>query len=382
MTPGQQAGLYVHVPFCRRKCPYCSFFSVVPRPDEQRRYGEAVLRQLRLTADDPTWSRLEFASLFFGGGTPSHLPPDLLERIFAGCATFFPLDQAVEMSIEVNPGTIDGEGLQRLRRIGFNRISIGVQSFDDRELMALGRIHNREEALTTVRQARQAGFENLSIDLMYGLPGQSREGWRETLERALDLDLEHLSLYEMTLEEDTSFFSAVRSGLFSLPDEGEILAMMDITASSLSSGALKRYEISNYARAGKECRHNINYWRNGWYLGIGPGAVSACDGRRMTAVADLDTYCRRIDHGLPPWDDEERLDNAAAFRETVIMGLRMMAGVSVEELRQRYAIDLEIYYGRTLGRLLDEKMLHLAAGRLFLSRKGIPLANQVMAALV
>lgn len=383
METDARAGLYLHVPFCRKKCSYCSFYSFAPRAEEVRAYIVALGQQIRQLSRDPAVRALSFATVFFGGGTPSILPVAALAALLADCRKVFSIKgEAPEISIEVNPGTIDGAGLQHLRRAGFNRLSIGVQSFDDRELRQLGRIHDRSEALATVAAARAAGFDNLSLDLMYGLPGQGLRGWQETLDQALTLAPEHLSLYELTPEEGTVLFRQLEQGQLTLADEEMVLAMMAATELTIGPSPLERYEISNFARAGRQCRHNLIYWHNGQYLGLGPGAVSAFAGQRRATVADLGEYCRRVATGQPVWAEVEQLDRETGFRETVIMGLRLLAGVSVARLRRRFGIDLPTYYGPILAPLLDQGLVTLAAGRLALTARGLPLANRVMAQLV
>lgn len=378
-----QAGLYVHVPFCRRKCGYCSFFSCAPQPGDIDRFLKAVRAQMRQMAVLPEVRDLSFATIFFGGGTPSVLPPHSLAQLLAELRSLFPFAEGErEISIEVNPGTIDEAGLQQLRRAGCNRISMGVQSLDDAELRRLGRIHTASEAQACIAAARHAGFDNLSFDLMYGLPGQTATHWQATLDRALTLAPVHLSMYELTVEEGTPLADQVGQGILELPAEEEVLAMMAAIETAVGRSDLARYEISNYAVPGRECRHNLNYWANGSYLGFGPGAVSAFGGGRRAAVADLAEYCRLIAAGQPAWPEVERLPTEAAFRETVIMGLRMLAGVSIADLRQRFGLDLPAYYGSTLDRLVDRGLLALENDRLRLTPKGLPLANRVMAELV
>ncbi|WP_028317107.1 radical SAM family heme chaperone HemW [Desulfobulbus elongatus] len=383
MDLAAQAGLYVHVPFCRRKCPYCSFCSAPPQPGDLTRFLAAVHSQMRQAAVLPEVQALSFATVFFGGGTPSLLPAEELAGLLTEARRLFSFAGGEpEITVEVNPGTIDAAGLAQLRRAGCNRLSIGVQSLDDAELRLLGRIHSGAEARAVIAAAREAGFDTVSFDLMYGLPNQTPGSWQATLDRALALAPVHLSLYELTVEDGTPFARAAGRGEWRLPGEDEILAMMAASEAAIGRTHLMRYEISNYAVAGRECRHNCNYWRNGFYLGLGPGAVSALGGERRSAVADLDAFCRLVAAGQPVWHESERLDQEAAFRETVVMGLRMTAGVSIDDLRQRFGIDLLAYYRPTLARLLDQHLLMLRDGRLFLSNTGLPLANRVMAELV
>ena len=378
-----QAGIYLHVPFCWRKCPYCSFTSAVPRPGQIDRYLADVRVHLRRLAADPEVRDLTLATVFFGGGTPSLLTPADLADLLAACRNLLPFAvDDPEVSVEVNPGTIDPAGLEQLRRAGCNRLSIGVQSLDDFELVLLGRIHSAEGARATVRAARDAGFENLSLDLMYGLPGQTATDWRRTLDAALALAPEHLSLYELTPEAGTPLQAALRTGRLTLPPEEEVLAMMAAIDRAVASSPLVRYEISNYAVPGRECRHNLTYWHNGPYLGVGPGAVAFHGGVRRTAVGDPDEYGRRLAAGLPVWQAEERLDREAAFRETVVLGLRLTAGIAETDLRERFGIDPAAYYGPLLDQLVAQGLLAREDGRLRLTPAGRPLANRVMAELV
>ena len=383
MDLSRRAGIYLHVPFCRRKCPYCSFASVVPRPGQVGHYLAAVRAHLRGLAREPQVREMVCTTVFFGGGTPSLLDPADLAELLADCRTLFAFaDDEPEVSVEVNPGTIDPAGLERLRRAGCNRLSIGVQSLDDRELAVLGRIHSAGQARAAVRAARDAGFENLSLDLMYGLPGQSAAGWRATLEQALALGPDHLSLYELTPEEGTPLSADLCAGRLSLPSEEEVLAMMAVIDALVAASPLARYEISNYAAVGRECRHNLTYWQNGCYLGLGPGATAFYGGVRRTAVADPDEYCRRLGQGRSVWQVEECLDREAAFRETVVMGLRLTAGVDEAALRRRFGIDPATYYGPVLAQLFAQGLLVRQAGHLRLTAAGLPLANRVMAELV
>ncbi len=378
----RSAGLYVHVPFCRKKCPYCSFHSHPPQPGDYALFTEAVLAQLHLLAREPSVQALHFATIFFGGGTPSLLPPARLAQLLQACRQKLHCAAQAETSIEVNPGTVDAPILHALRQAGFNRLSLGVQSFRDRELELLGRIHNAREAELAYAEARRAGFDNISIDLIYGLPGQSPTNWRGSLEKALSLGPEHLSLYELSAEAPSPFYQALGRGALRLPDEEAVLAMMAVSNALTQASGLVRYEISNYARPGFFCRHNIGYWQNGSYLGLGPGAVSALEGRRYRTIAELARYHRLALAGVPAWREEERLDTEQSFRETVIMGLRMLRGVSARTLRRRYHLDLRSYYGPVLERLVEQGLLDWQGDRLALTARGLPLANQVMAELV
>ncbi|MCF6186477.1 MAG: radical SAM family heme chaperone HemW [Desulfobulbaceae bacterium] len=375
-------GLYLHVPFCLQKCPYCSFYSLSGRLDLSTRFVAAVNRQIERFSTRRETREQPFTTIFFGGGTPTMLPPTILTDLLQACLDRFPHANELEISIEVNPATIAQEGLQLLRRGGFNRLSIGVQSLNDQELKRIGRAHSANEAMQTVRMARQAGFTNISLDLMYGLPGQDEQSWQKNLNRALALEPDHLSLYELTIEENTPFGRRLNRNDLQLPDEEKVLAMMETTRRLTSGVGLSRYEISNYSRPGFQCRHNINYWQNGHYVGLGPGAVSRIGATRFTAVTDVELFCERLENERKEWQEEETLDKETRFRETVIMGLRMTKGVSLDALNKRFGIDPAVYYGTTLKLLMEQELVEMQQGWLRLTEPGLLLANTVMAQLV
>ena len=373
------SALYLHVPFCRSKCHYCSFSSSAGCSDLFIPYVAALKKELSSIATD---NLPPLQSIFIGGGTPTILPSDLLTGILDSCRKLFSMAAVTEVSVEANPGTV-GEGyLRALALAGVNRLSMGVQSFVDRDLKNLGRIHSADEACAAVRTARKAGFANINLDLMCGLPGQTVSSWQQTLDRALALQPEHLSVYQLTVEPETPFAELLHSGRLSLPAEEEVIEMDRRTEQSCGDAGLIRYEISNYARPGLECRHNVNYWENGEYLAAGASAVSYRDGVREKRIADIRDYIGKMMASLSVVEESERLSPDASFRETVIMGLRMVRGVSRDNLRRRYGRDVDEYYGQTLGKLRDLGMVELTVTHLRLTRRGRPLANMIMADLV
>ena len=376
-------GLYVHVPFCGRKCPYCGFYSLAaPSSRTIRNYLRVLEREISLASQDLAQDLVPVTSLFFGGGTPTLLDTDSLIRILDRLEACFPWDSEPEITIEANPGTIQEGDLRQLRQAGFNRLSLGVQSLADPELAALGRIHTVAQAREGLQAARRAGFANIGLDLIYGLPGQTVAAWQQNLEQALALDPDHLALYELTIEEATPFARLWRQGVLKQPDEEEILTMMAISDQLCRQAGLHRYEISNWARPGYECQHNLNYWHNGPYLGFGPGAASHRQGHRWTNAPDLAAYTAALQENEPPPRQEERLDRETGFRETVIVGLRMVQGVDRSALRRRFGLDPVDYYGQTLEELVRQDLIALQANRLRLTAKGLRLANQVMLRLV
>ncbi len=330
------------------------------------------------------WTRTKSpGSIFFGGGSPTIVSPQILGDLLSACLSAYQTNcNDVEISIEVNPATIDRAGLSTLRQAGFNRISIGAQSFHDKELQQLGRPHSAEDICRVIQEAKDAGFTNLSIDLMYGLPGQDEATWQETLHQALKQNPDHFSIYELTLEPGTPFSNLAEKGKLRLPHEDTVLQMMEFTLSLFEDKGYSQYEISNYAKKGYSCLHNINYWQNGSYIGLGSGAVSCLSGRRIRTVRDVEQFCLLLEQGQFPWAEEEILDHEARFRETVIMGLRMTKGVSLSRLQNSYDLDPLDYYGKVLQSLLNQNLVQIEEDRLRLSKKGLPLANFVMAELV
>ncbi len=373
--------LYLHIPFCLAKCHYCAFSSFTGRERLHPRYLQALCREVEVLAT-VIEKRIELASLFFGGGTPTVLSAEQLTVLLDVCRRHFALSADCEITIEANPGTLDLRKLQMIRKAGCNRLSIGVQSFRPTELEILGRCHTPEEALEAVRLARQAGFDNLSLDLMYGLPWQTPEVWHGNLRRALDLTPEHLSLYQLTPEEETPFAGSLMKGRFRLPAEEAILEMDAINTRECEAAGLPRYEISNYAAPHRRCRHNLNYWHNAPYLAAGAAAVSYLKGCRARRIADPLLYCQKVEAGLDPVMERENLTREESFRETVITGLRVVEGVSLAMLTERFGIDPVDYYGAILEKLISISLLEVTPTHLRLTEQGLLLANSVMAELV
>jgi oxygen-independent coproporphyrinogen III oxidase len=374
------SALYLHIPFCLSKCPYCSFVSYPDLLEYMPRYVQALKKELAGIADAGVESAL--TSIFFGGGTPTVLKCELLLDLLAFCHDVLPIADVVEISVEANPGTVDRDCLARLRQAGVNRISFGIQTLIDRELKELGRRYSGEQAKRAIDDARGAGFDNISADLMYGIPGQSLDSWRQNLEQILSLRPEHLSCYQLSIDEGTPFGLLHTSGNLQLADEEEIEGMDLLTVELCRTAGLNQYEIANFAVPGRECRHNINYWRNGGYYAAGAGAVSCVEGRRARREADPRIYCRRIEETGMAIVDIEFLEKEASFRESVVMGLRMNEGVSRSALFDRYGLDITVYYGETLGLLQGNGLVELTPTHLRLSARGRRLANSVMAELV
>ena len=376
--------LYLHIPFCLSKCHYCSFSSCAGGKELYAPYVAALISELRRLAETKSAiaGKQGLETLFVGGGTPTCLQSELLQGVIHSSLALFGAAPDAEVSVEANPGTVDARYLESLLEVGVNRLSLGVQSFDNRELELVGRVHNEKGACSAIKIARTVGFNNINLDLMYGLPGQTPASWRKSLERGLSFVPEHLSLYQLTIEPGTPFHTLLANNTLSLPAEEEIIQMDEITNELCSSAGLQLYETSNYAIEGSQCRHNINYWQNNDYLAAGASAVSCLQGLRERRIADPVEYIRRINRQESVVIEKECLSREDSFRETVIMGLRMVQGVSRTALHERYSLDLEAYYGATLEKLLDLGFLELTETHLRITSKGWPLSNQIMAELV
>jgi len=367
----EQFGVYVHFAFCARKCDYCDFNSVVGTETQRREYLEALVSEIRRAPSG------EAGTVYFGGGTPTMYSPDELARVLAEVRGRFAPTEEAEVTFEANPGTVSEPGLRRLREAGFNRISLGVQSLRDDELQLLGRIHTAQEARVAVAQAREAGFANVSVDLIRGLPRQRLEDWQETVEGAIALEPDHISAYGLVVEPGTRLMERVEAGELPKPTAPDDPAWVDWTVGRLAQSGYNRYEISNYARPGFECRHNLNYWRNGEYAGIGAGAWSYLDGERRRNVVDPQEYARvaLAEEGLVV--EAERLSAEEALGETIMLGLRLTEGISRAELAGRFGESALDRHSQTISRMVEAELMVDDGRRLRLTSKGLLVQNAI-----
>jgi len=374
-------GLYIHVPFCRRKCPYCSFVSVTGAGGLMEAYVEALIEELNCRVSDVFSG--DPATVYIGGGTPSLLPAPLFRTLLES----LPRNSLAECTVEANPDSLlsDEAGhtdwLDDARDAGVNRISIGVQSLDDGILGALGRIHTSGQAAEAVRRARAAGFENLSIDLMFGVPGQSQRTWRDTLERCMDLRPDHVSAYSLGIEEDTPYFERMARGGLPLPDPEETVDMYETAVEILDDAGLFRYEISNFARPGCECLHNCAYWDLSPYRGIGASAHSFDGSRRSWNIADPAGYLRAVEAGETPREGFETVDGARRAEETIMLSLRTKRGLDLAGLADRYAGPVDALRKR-IDLFRSRGFLELnREGAVVLTMRGAVLADEIIAEL-
>ncbi len=375
--------LYIHVPFCARKCDYCAFFSEATTGPLMEEFTHALVRELELVAPE-----LAPETVFFGGGTPSLLSLPQWENILRTMERLGLLG-ASEWTIECNPATVSDEKAALWRRFGVNRISMGVQSFDEQLLERLGRIHSRDMVFRSYDRLRHSGFSNLNLDLMFAIPGQSLGTWERTLEEALALRPEHLSCYEVIYEEDTPLFDQLKAGRFAV-DEELACQMYETLVERASAGEFQQYEVANFAKdaghtPGKgsvpsyACRHNLNYWLGGAYHGLGPSACGYVRGERTRNHANTRVYCQRLKEGHRSIEWRESLSSLARAGETAAFGLRMTAGWSFEQFRRRTGFDLEREWRHEIAELVSKGWANVDSERLRLTRQGLRFADAAAA---
>lgn len=368
--------LYIHIPFCIKKCKYCDFLSAPAEKQVQTAYMEALLEEIRGNSDKAQDCRI--ISVFIGGGTPSSVDAVWIRRIMDAVREHYTLDEGAEISMEVNPGTVTGEGLLIYRMAGVNRLSIGCQSANDEELERIGRVHNFKQFLDTYECARRTGFDNINVDLMSGLPGQSLKDWENTLGEVLKLSPipEHISAYSLIVEENTPFYEMYVNGSLSLPGEDEEREMYWRAAQMLKSMGYEHYEISNYALKGYRCRHNCGYWGRRDYLGFGIGAASLYNNERFKNTDSLESY---VENPLQCQTERQELTVSDRMAETMFLGLRMSDGVDIREFKDTYGISVEEIYGEQIRESIQEEILTKCGNRLVLTNRGVDISNYVMA---
>jgi len=359
------SSLYVNVPFCIKKCKYCSFYSLPYNRELERLYIKTILKEIEIAKQLPHLVK----TIYIGGGTPSCLSFQSLKSLLISLRKNFKTAENLEFSIEINPKTVDKKKLDLMKDSGVNRLSIGVQSLNDRELLFLGRIHNSHDAFRTVELALQREFKNISIDLIYGIPFQTLENWQETLKKAVNMDIRHISIYELSVDENTQLWKELNSGKFCLLSQDDIAIMYEFATDFLKERGFKKYEISNFAHRGFECRHNISYWLRSSYLGLGPSAHSFIGRKRFHNPSDLFIYAETLLKGKSAWLNDYVVDKLEKLKEKIFLGLRMTRGITVkEQCLLNFLKDFE-----------KEKLLTISANKVKLTDKGMLVSNEIFA---
>jgi oxygen-independent coproporphyrinogen III oxidase len=371
---------YIHIPFCVNKCPYCGFYST--------HYDTALADRFLSALDIEMQSRSRnlqdrlFSSIYIGGGTPTMLSRDQFSRLFDLIEEHLPFAADAEITVESNPSTITARTLDLLKDRGVNRFSIGVQSFSDQVLAMLGRTYSAGKAFAAVRAAREAGFGNIGIDLIYGVPEQTEEQWQRTIEAALSLEPDHLSLYSLSLDEGSPLSREAHAGRFMLPGDEIVERMYGTAIRSLGEAGLRQYEISNFCIPGRECGHNCNYWDRGEYLGLGPGAWSFIGNTRSMTIADVNEYVARMTGGIPAVDTREVLSRNQSAAETLFLGLRRTAGIDLDHYDRMFGPDVTNNLRKKLERLDGAGLFQIENARLSLTMRGLLLSNEVLSSIL
>ena len=370
----KKIGLYIHIPFCVSKCRYCDFLSMPYDYDVREQYTMSLCKEIERFAKEHA-DEYVVNSVFFGGGTPSILEPELFEKIISTVRDNFKMNTDSEITIECNPGTVTYDKLGTYKENGVNRISFGLQSANDSELKALGRIHTFSDFMDSYDNALKAGFSNINVDIMSALPSQGVEGYRNTLEKVLSLDIKHISAYSLIIEEGTPFFEMNEKGLLKLPSEEDERQMYYMTEELLAKNGFHRYEISNYARDGYECRHNKIYWERGEYAGFGLGAASLISDIRYSNTRDMKEYLEDFSSGR----ENEILSLEDKMSEFMFLGLRMTKGIEISEFERQFKSDIYDIFGSEIKKHEGNGLLVEKEGRLMLTGKGFDLSNYVFA---
>ncbi|MGI5997203.1 MAG: radical SAM family heme chaperone HemW [Lutispora sp.] len=365
-------GLYIHIPFCLRKCLYCDFNSYAGKGMYEKPYVEALIKELKCYLNKQEY---RFRTVFIGGGTPTIINPENIAKIIGTIERNIQKD--AEITIECNPGTIDKNKIEVYKAIGINRISIGLQAWQDELLKTIGRVHKIEDFIKSLNLFRSYGFDNINVDLMFSLPGQTMEMWIETMEKVCDLGIKHVSCYSLIVEEGTPIHKLIESGDLKIPDEDLDREMYRTAKTILEKYGLVQYEISNFSKPGFSCAHNLIYWRNEEYLGVGAGSHSKLDNKRFWNYENLDKYIECLKTGKLPIKDKENISFKEDLWETIILGLRLNAGISVSEINHKYNIDFLKQYENTITKLEYDLLVKKQGDRISLTDRGRDLSNRV-----
>ncbi|MBU7593645.1 oxygen-independent coproporphyrinogen III oxidase [Metabacillus halosaccharovorans] len=367
---------YIHIPFCHHICHYCDFNKVFFKQQPVDEYIEMLIKEMHHRSEISREHPLK--TIFIGGGTPTALSAKQLDRLFEGITNeLLPGNQIVEFAVEANPGELTEEKLSVLKNAGVNRLSIGVQSFDDELLKKIGRVHRTEDVFRTVNQAEKAGFDNISLDLMYALPGQTVEQFKKTLETAFTLNVKHYSAYSLIIEPKTVFYNLMQKGRLSLPPQEQEAIMYEMAMEEMEKQGFKQYEISNYAIPGYESNHNITYWNNEYYYGFGAGAHGYEDGIRTSNIGPVKKYMENVLGLGYAFQSQHQVSIEEAMEEEMFLGLRKVEGVYKERFFEKFDLTLDSKFGEQIKQLVNKGLLVDTEKSIFLTRKGKLLGNEV-----
>lgn len=369
----KEISLYIHIPFCDQKCFYCDFPSFAGMDDLKDKYIEALIKEIKSKVND-----YKIKTIFIGGGTPSSLEVYQLEELLKVVATLN-LSNELEYTMECNPGSINREKLEVLKKYKVNRISMGLQAVQDSLLKSIGRIHDYEKFEKNFHEARECGFNNINVDLIFGLPNQSLDNWRESLERVITLNPEHISSYSLIIEEGTAFYKLYEDDKLNVPTEELEREMYNLSKELLLKAGFHQYEISNYGKIDYECRHNLAYWNMESWIGVGSAASSYIDNKRLTNTSEVEKYIEGMRSGNPIIDEEIINSLNDNIEEFMFMGLRKINGISISEFEKRFKKSIDDIYGDLINKYKNKKLLIRDKDRIYLSPKGIEWSNQIMA---
>lgn len=363
--------LYIHIPFCKQKCLYCDFPSFPGKENKMLCYAKALSKEINKLKDK------KINTIFIGGGTPTYLS---LEgwKILKKSIEKLNVDKNLEFTVECNPGTFDKEKLKLLKFMGVNRLSIGLQAWQNKHLKALGRIHEVQDFIESFNLARKIGFNNINVDLMFGIPNQTLDEWKETLQNVVNMSPDHISCYSLIVEKGTKFYSLYEKDELDLPKEDIERSMYNYALKFLDSKQYHQYEISNFSKENKECRHNLVYWDVEEYIGCGAFAHSYENSFRYNNVQDIDEYIFKMDNNISPVENKNKNSEKNDMEEFMFMGLRKIKGISIEKFNKKFKISIYKVYGEVIDKYKRQNLLIEKAGNLFLSPKGIELSNMIM----
>ena len=369
-------GLYVHIPFCAQKCNYCDFNSYkIEEKNQKKDYLRSISREMELYKEE--FKNKYFTSVFLGGGTPSILTSEELTSLMKNIYSNFNIKKDAEITIECNPGTLNKEKLKTIKSLGINRLSMGLQVTQNHHLKYIGRIHTYEQFEKNYKDAIEVGINNINVDLMYSLPNQSFDEWKETLNKIINLNPSHISAYSLILEEGTKFYDMYINKEFELNDEEVDINIYNYTIDTLSKNGYNQYEISNYAKEGYECKHNIVYWKCDNYLGLGPGAAGYINNYRYSNVCDIKSYNKYLNDNKKPLEEKNILNKKDEIEEFIFMGLRMNKGINLDEFYKRFNINFNHKYNNIIEKLKNLNLIIEQNNNIALTQRGRELSNTV-----